>query len=93
MCSTLEYAKSRLTSLWPTTKAAATAIENRPKDKSSGRVNALSPAAAVTSVMRASPRNAALVSAPAMSAPTTLGASPYVSGFQVCIGASPIFVP
>src|SRR6266545_3883445 len=72
---------------------AATASERRPKAMSTGWANEPSPAAATTSVTRATPRKAQLVSAPDIRPLTRLGASPYVSGFQVCIGASPIFVP
>ena len=36
---------------------------------------------------------ATVVTPPASIAPTMPGASPYASGFQVCIGASPILVP
>ena len=40
-----------------------------------------------------SARKAQLVRAPAIRAPTIPGASPYASGFHVCMGANPIFVP
>jgi hypothetical protein len=44
-------------------------------------------------VKRSKARKAQLVTPPAKSAPTTPGASPYASGFQVCMGANPILVP
>src|SRR6266540_259201 len=76
MCSTLEYARRRFTSLCPMMNTAATVSDRRPKPMSTGCANDPSPAAITTSVTRATPRKAQLVSAPAMRPLTRLGASP-----------------
>src|ERR1035437_8248525 len=61
ICSTLEYASSRLMSAWPSMNAVATAIDSSPNAISNGCTNGASPAASETCVNRASPRNAAPV--------------------------------
>jgi len=93
MCSTLEYASIRLKSFWSIRNTPAVAMENKPIKISRRDIKTVSPAALQIWYIRISARNAPLVTPPAKIVPVIPGASPYASGFQACIGASPIFVP
>ena len=77
----------------PSSINAATNIENNPIASSVRSAIRASPAALTTARTRKMAVKATVVTPPARIAPTMPGASPYASGFHVCIGARPIFVP
>ena len=76
MCSTLEYASSRLMSPCPMMNAAATARERSPNAMSTGRTKAAQPRRHGDLGDARHAEKGAAVSAPAISPPTRLGASP-----------------